>query len=105
LAQIGDTDAAKRMWRSVEVAFGPIPSEKRWVELSQLGLSAVVKPENNTFRGPPDHSALDAALKHAKSLMAAGKTAEATAIYRSLQELFRDDPVTTEAIRRAIESK
>ncbi|HEV3386061.1 MAG TPA: serine/threonine-protein kinase [Gemmata sp.] len=105
LAQIGDTDAAKRIWRSVETAFGPIPSEKRWVELAQVGLTALEKTENNNLHGPPDRSAFDAALKHAKSLMAAGKPAEAITIYRALQELFRDDPATTEAIRKAIESK
>jgi hypothetical protein len=105
LAQLGDTDAARRIWRAVEAAFGPVPSEKRWVDLAQMGLTAVDKPENSNTHGPPDRGAFDAALKQARSLAAAGKAAEATAIFRALQELFRDDPVATDAIRRAIENK
>jgi hypothetical protein len=105
LAQMGDTEAAKRVWLSIGSAFGAVPSEKRWVDLSQVALTALEKPENRNLHGLPDHVALDAALKHAKSLTAAGKTVEAAAIYRALQELFRDDPVTSDAINRAIENK
>jgi len=105
LAQAGETESAKRIWRDVEAAFGTVPSESRWVELARVGLTALDKPENRNLHGPPDRGALDTALKNAKSFAAAGKTSEANAIYRALQELFRDDPVASDAIRRTIENK
>lgn len=105
LAQAGETESAKRIWRDVEAAFGTVPSESRWVELARVGLTTLDKPENRNLHGPPDRGALDTALKNAKSFAAAGKTSEANAIYRALQELFRDDPAASDAIRRTIENK
>jgi hypothetical protein len=105
LAQAGDTEAARRLWRAVMVAFESIASETRWVELSQAGLAVLERPENRNLHGPPDRGALDAALDRAKSLMASGKKSEAITIYQALLELMRDDPVASEAIKRALESK
>lgn len=105
LAQAGDFEAARRTWRDVETAFGSIASETRWVELSRVGLKTLDRPENANLHGSIDRAAFDAALNHAKSLMKAGKPAEAASIFRALQDLFRDDPAASEAIRHAAESK
>ncbi|HEV3435981.1 MAG TPA: serine/threonine-protein kinase [Gemmata sp.] len=105
LAQAGDSETARRIWRAIEVAYGPVASESRWVALSRVGLKALDRPENSNMHGSPDRAAFDAALKHAKSLLTSGKTAEAATAFRALQDLFRDDPAASEAIRQAIENK
>lgn len=105
LAQAGDTDAARRIWQDVIAAFGGVASESRWVSLSRSGLEALQRPENCNRHGPPDHAAFDAALRQARELMRGGKAAEAATIYRALQDLFRDDPAASEAIRQGIDGK
>jgi hypothetical protein len=105
LAQAGDFEAARRIWRAVAVAYGAVATEARWVELSRVGLKALDRPENSITHGPADRTAFDAALTQAKSLLAAGKSAEAAQAFRALQDLFRDDPTASEAIRQALESK
>jgi eukaryotic-like serine/threonine-protein kinase len=105
LAQAGDTEGARRIWRDVGVAFGSVETELRWVKLSQVGLAALERPENCNTHGPPDRVAFDAALKHAKMLKSAGKIAEAASIFRALLDLFRDDPAASEAILQATDGK
>jgi eukaryotic-like serine/threonine-protein kinase len=105
LAQAGDSETARRTWRAVEVAYGSVASESRWVELSRVGLKALDRPENSNTHGLPDRAAFDAAMKHAKSLRTSGKAAEAATAFRALQDLFRDDPAASETIRREIENK
>ncbi len=97
LAQAGDPDAARRVWQAVIAAFGPVASESRWVELSKAGLAALEKPENRGNRPPPDRTALEAAIAHAKTLDAAGKAAA----LRALEDLARDDPAALELIHAA----
>ena len=41
LAQAGDPDAARRLWRALIVAFGEVKTESRWVGLAQVGLEAL----------------------------------------------------------------
>jgi hypothetical protein len=97
LCQAGEPDAARKLWQSLIVVFESVPSEARWVELSRAGLVALDRPENHGNRAPPDRTALDAAITHAKSLDAARKGAA----FRALEELCRDDPGALELIRAA----
>ena len=100
LAQLGDAEAARRTWRALVAAFGPVESERRWVELAKAGLAALDQPANRP-RGTPDHAALTAALERAKRLSGA----DADAAYRALEEVFRDDPAALEMIRVAKPAK
>jgi hypothetical protein len=100
LAQAGDPQAARREWLALIAGFGPGASKSgqtRWVELAQAGLAALERPENHGNRAPPDRTALEAALAHAKTLDAAGKAAA----LRALEELARDDPAALELILAA----
>ncbi len=101
LAQAGDPDAARQTWKAVTVAFGPVASEARWVELARVGLVALDRPENRGTRTPPDRAALQAALTEAKRL----DGTEREVLFRALAELLRDDPGALELIRAAREGK
>jgi hypothetical protein len=105
LAQAGDPDAARRVWQALVVAFGPVATESRWVELAHAGLEALTRPESRGNRAPPDHAAFDAALRRAKSMVGTSNAAEAAAILRALEELFRDNAALQEALRTAREGK
>jgi hypothetical protein len=104
LAQAGDADAARRTWQAVVAAFGSAASESRWVELARAGLESLAKPENRNTR-PPDRAAFNSALARAKALAAGDKPDEAAAIYRALEELFRDDAALLEMIHQAKDGK
>jgi hypothetical protein len=98
LAQAGDADAARRTWQSVLAAFGPVESERRWVDLSRAGLTALAQHPPGE-RSAPDRAPLAAAVAHARALSAAGKTADAAAVLAALEYLYRDDPAALETIR------
>jgi hypothetical protein len=100
LAQAGDADAARRTWQAVVTVFGPVESERRWVELAKSGLGSLDRPGNRP-RPPADRRAFTTALAHARQLAAEGKAAEADAAFRALEDLFRDDPWAAEQIRAA----
>jgi hypothetical protein len=104
LAQAGDAGAARRAWQELVTAFGPVESERRWVELARAGLAALDQPGNRP-RTPPDRGPFEAAVAHARSLAAGGKTDDAAAAFRALEDLFRDDPEALEAIRQARDGK
>jgi hypothetical protein len=104
-AQAGEPDAARRSWQALVLAFNAVGSERRWVELAQVGLKTLDRPEARGHRAPPDRAAFTAALAHAKALAASGKTADAVGIYGALDELFHDDPALAEEIRQARENK
>ena len=95
LAQVGDSGAARNTWQAVVTAFGPVESESRWVGLAKAGLAAL---ERNPRTGLPlDHTAVGAALAHAKTLPAT----ERETVLRALEELARDDAAMLETIRAA----
>jgi hypothetical protein len=100
LAQLGDTEAARRTWRAVVAVYGAVESERRWVDLARAGLAALDQPANRP-RGTTDRAAFEAALAHARRLAADGKAAAAAAAFHALEELFRDDPGALEQIRSA----
>jgi hypothetical protein len=99
LAQAGDTGAARQTWTAVTTAFGPIESERRWVELSRVGLEAIDRPGNSAPHGPLDRAPVTRAIEHAKALAAAGKQAEAKTVFDALLTLTDRDP----ALRKMIE--
>lgn len=101
LAHAGEADAARRTWQAVIAAFGPVESERRWVELSRAGLEALDLPANRSGRTPIDRGPFTTAVDGAKKLAAAGKTVEANAVFAALEDLFRDDPEALDAIRAA----
>jgi hypothetical protein len=101
LAQAGDPDAARRMWQGLITAFGTISSESRWVELARVGLETLNRPESRGRKPLPDRTAFDAALGRAKALSCTAQVEEAAAIYRAMEDLFRDDPALMELIRQA----
>jgi hypothetical protein len=105
LAQAGDPDAARRVWQALVLAFGPVVTESRWVELAHAGIDALKRPENRGHRAPPDRAAFDAALRRAKSMVGTSSAAEAAAIFRALEVLSRDDAALLEALRTAREGK
>jgi len=107
LAQAGEPDAARRVWENLIIAFSGIQGESRWVDLTRAGLEALGRPEARGRRAPPDRTAFDAAIARAKALSVSKppNPAGAAAIYRALEELFRDDPGLLEAIRTAREGK
>ena len=90
---------------SLVVAFGPVNTESRWVELAHAGVEALDRPESRGKRAPPERTAFDAALRRAKSLKGTANADEAAAIFRALEELFRDDPDLQDALRTAREGK
>jgi hypothetical protein len=99
LAQAGDAEAARREWLAVATAFGPVGSERRWVELSRAGLAALDQPGSREARPVPDRAPTLKALEHAKALAAAGQRAEADAAFDALLTLAGRDP----ALRKMIE--
>jgi hypothetical protein len=101
LAQIGDVDAARKVWSAVATAFGPVESEKRWVELARVGLLALDQPANRPPRAALDRAPLVRALEHAKTLAAAGKRAEADATFDALLALSEYDPGARQLIEDA----
>jgi hypothetical protein len=105
LAQVGDADAARKVWQALVGAFGAVESEQRWVELAKAGLVALDAPANRGNRQPIDRGPFEAALAHAKGLRTAGRTAEADAAFAALEELFRDDAATLATIRAARDGK
>ena len=97
LAHAGDADAARAVWKAVAAAFAGVPTERRWVELSNTGLAALEKAANNPGRAPPDRAPFEAALAWAKDR----PPAERDAALAALEELYRDDPPALAAVRAA----
>jgi hypothetical protein len=99
LAQAGDADAARRTWTAVATAFGSVESERRWVDLSRAGLESLNQPINRMQHVQFDRAPVLRALEYAKALAAAGKHAEAKAVFDALTTLTDRDP----ALRKMIE--
>jgi hypothetical protein len=97
LAQAGDTDMAKAVWRATTIAFEGLPAEKRWVDLARAGLATMERATTNTGRSPIDRGPLEAAIERAKTL----PPAEAETIFRSLEELCRDDAIALATVKAA----
>ena len=90
LTQAGDFAGAKKCWERVVTAFAQNPNEARWVDLSRVAL-ARSQPQMGVLHRPEGESALRTALDKAKLLMVEGKKSEADALWKALEELYRDD--------------
>jgi hypothetical protein len=101
LAQAGDAGAARRVWTAVITAFGPVDSEKRWVDLARTGLVALEQPTNNPVRPALNRAPFERALEHAKALAAAGKRAEADLAFDALVALTEFDPAARKLVEDA----
>ena len=101
LAQTGEADAARKVWSAVATAFGPVESERRWVELARAGLVALDQPATRPPSATLDRAPLVRALEHAKELAAAGKRAEADAAFNALLALSEYNPVARKMIEEA----
>ena len=105
LAQAGDAYGARRVWQALVGAFGAVETEQRWADLARAGLAALDAPAGRGGRPPVDRGPFEAALAHAKALRAAGRTADADAVFAALEELFRDDAGTLATVRAARKAK
>jgi hypothetical protein len=101
LAQAGEADAARAAWRAVAVAFGPVESERRWVELARAGLAGLDRPAPGPAHPARDRGPLARALEHARELAAAGKRADADAVFDALLTLAEHDPPARALIQDA----
>lgn len=95
LVQSGEFAAARRLWDNLVRAFEPVAGEQRWVALAREGSRRIEDRANPAARPSASPSFADAvrpAVQEVRRLRAAGKTAEAEAIGRALEFLYRDDP-------------
>jgi Protein kinase domain len=87
--QEGEVTKARAKWRAVVGAYAGVPAEEQWVRLAQAGLERLgddPRPEAER------HASANAALQQARTMRDQGKTAQAEAIWKSLEELYRGDP-------------
>jgi serine/threonine-protein kinase len=92
LRQQGNVAEARRLWTNLAVVFKSVGSEKKWVDKAEQALVRLDKDAAETDRLGPVRSA----LKHADALRQEGKNEEAEAIWRGIEELYRNDPSAAE---------
>ena len=95
MRQDGNLAEARKLWTNLAAAFNNVPSEKEWVEKAQQGVADIEQTANNDRRLAP----VRAALSHAAALRDQGKMEEAEAIWRSLEELYQNDPGGAEVLK------
>ena len=94
LVQAGEYAAARRLWENLNLAYGSIESEKRWVILAREGIQRL------DDRGVPLRPSSQASLAdivlpviaEIHRLRAAGMGKEAERLRQALEFLYRDDP-------------
>jgi hypothetical protein len=93
--------AARETWGAVAAVFERTEPERRWAALARAGLSEL----NRRPPAAPDPErvarAVAAGVAEADRLKAAGKTAEADGLLRSLAELYHDSPAAIDQLKRA----
>jgi serine/threonine-protein kinase len=98
--QAGDVEGGRKIWEQLVGAFGNVKSEETWVRLAQQGL-AHVRPAASVPAESPD---LQAALREARELADKGQRDKAEAIWKALEELYRNDPAA-DTVRDAIRAE
>jgi hypothetical protein len=85
--QVGDEEGARKVWREMVDAFGPVRSERPWVRRAQEELNRL-EDEATVVRhlGPVKEAA-----SRARQLREAGKAHEADAVLKAARELYRGD--------------
>jgi serine/threonine protein kinase len=94
LRQEGNYAEARRQWRNLATVFKDIGSQKEWVQKAQQAAVDLDKAIADQQRLAPVRAALD----HAAALRDQGKTDQAEAIWRGIEELYRDDPGAAEVL-------
>lgn len=89
LCQQGDVDAARAKWEGVSRAFASVPAEEHWVRLARAGLETLGDPPSSEAER---YASAREALRQARALRDQGKARNAEEIWRSLEQLYRDDP-------------
>jgi hypothetical protein len=85
--QVGDEEGARKVWRLLVDAFGPVRAERPWVRKAQEELNRL--PGETTVDrhlGP-----VAEVIAKAKQLRESGKAEEADAVLKALRELYRGD--------------
>jgi eukaryotic-like serine/threonine-protein kinase len=93
--QVGDEAGARRVWRLLVEAFGPVRSERPWVRRAQEELDRL---PGETSVDRRMGAVKEAALK-AEELRAAGKADEADATVKALHELYKSDKAAGELLK------
>jgi serine/threonine protein kinase len=105
LVQSGEFAAARRVWDNLIRAYEQVESEKRWVALAREGSRRIEERSNQAPRPSSNPTFTDLVrpvVDEVRRSRAAGKTAEADAMVRALEFLYRDDP-DLETLRRLLE--
>lgn len=90
--QSGNVEEARRVWTNLVTVFQGVPTEKQWVVRARLRLDELQSlPEAK-------RAAVMAVLEQAKQLIKEGKNSEAETLINSLNELYRDDPNSSEIL-------
>jgi serine/threonine-protein kinase len=94
----GDADSARQTWQDVVQAFSAVPTEERWVHLSQLALHALDrKLPASDHRAEAIREALRAAREHD-----GGKIGPSV---QALEELYRDDRVGKSILEQQLQHR
>ncbi|MCI0638463.1 MAG: serine/threonine protein kinase [Gemmataceae bacterium] len=96
LLKEGDWQAAKRVWQNLVTVFQDIDAEKHWVHRAEKSLVDADKQALN----PQRWKAVQQALVRAAQLRDQDRRAEAEAIWRGLEELYRNDPLAADVMKQ-----
>lgn len=89
--QTGDGPTAERVWSKLVEVYGPIRSQRRWVELAESALRHYQTQATPRQTSLPSLSAVEEVLLLARQLREQGQAERADALLRALEELYRDD--------------
>lgn len=90
LRQEGRPEEAKKVWRELIEAFGPVLAERPWVERARVELS--VAPSRRERVGDERWAGVRKALEQAEQLEKAGQADAAQRIRTALKALYAGDP-------------
>jgi hypothetical protein len=95
--QQGNEKAARQTWQALIDAFDDVPAEAAWVKLARKRLEeADAGPRP---RVPRKWEPVRQALRKARELREEGKNAEADAIRKAVEQLYRDEPGALELLK------
>jgi hypothetical protein len=99
LCQSGEGQAARQIWQNLVRAFNGVDSEKRWVDLAQIGLAELTgklaAPEGKT-------EMIQQTMERISDLKKKGEDKEAAALVQAFSELYKDDDAVIALLRSAL---
>ena len=95
MRQDGRFADARRLWTNLATVFKNVDSEKEWATKAERAVASLDKTATDKQRLAPVRAALD----QAKALRDQGKTDQAEAIWRGLEELYQNDPAATDVLQ------